>query len=494
MYHNAFEITYVDGMKAENFVKSWSALWLWMHELNKCLLESKVEHIYTFRKARLDIHFSCSDLPYKLSWEKRGNQALLIGSSQVTLPKRRIDIFRKLPAHLSVSSVQIHAEDRLLRINLQNDTSLMVGFYHAVLNIYLYQSGELIDTFLKQSEIPKITDHWLGADDILPNTIPGAHLESQELLSALNGIKLDPESQELSFSDVKNSEGMSIQDLTLSVLRNSQKPKAAPSVSLEKTGKTVLSRWKNKLKNIQKELREAESWPELEIKLQCLQIGMGFGQTPAGGIIDLPAELSPTGSPIQVQLASNTSILETIEATAKTIRKFKGKLIQLKDIPDKIQADINILDQLLDENNQDKLQTFLSEQGETLDRSGRQQSERKPYKKYASPGGFDILVGRSSSDNDTLTFKVAGKNDWWFHARQIRGSHVILKTGNQAPQPGDIKKAAEYAALNSKAKHSGIVVIQYCQRKHLSKPKGSHPGAVLVHHEKSITIDLDQLK
>ena len=177
---------------------------------------------------------------------------------------------------------------------------------------------------------------------------------------------------------------------------------------------------------------------------------------------------------------------------SKKIRKSKVKLKQLEEIIPQVKNNIQSLESLLEQDDADALKVFLQKHGESLDRSGRQQTERKPYKKYQSPGGFDILVGRSSSDNDTLTFKVANKNDWWFHVRQVRGSHVILKTGNQTPQQSDIQKAAELAALNSKAKHSGIVVVQYCQRKHLSKPKGASPGTVLVHQESSITIDLDQ--
>jgi predicted ribosome quality control (RQC) complex YloA/Tae2 family protein len=69
----------------------------------------------------------------------------------------------------------------------------------------------------------------------------------------------------------------------------------------------------------------------------------------------------------------------------------------------------------------------------------------------------------------------------------------VLKTGKQEPDRRDLIEAARLAARNSNAKHAGIVVVQYCQRKHITKPKGAPPGVVLVHQEQTLTIDLDEL-
>ncbi|MEA3288475.1 MAG: NFACT RNA binding domain-containing protein [Candidatus Marinimicrobia bacterium] len=481
-------------MKAANFIKSWPALWLWMHYWDEHLKGAQLDIAYTFRKARLDIHFSNAPQVTKLGWEKQGNQAIISASNQVTLPKRRVEVLKRIPQGSEVAGVKIHAQDRLLRFDLTNDFQLILGCFPAVLNVYLYHKHSCVDRFLKQIEPAHFSDNWLSVNDSLPASIPGGHLSRHDLEIARHGITLDQTTGELAFDSTAGRNGLPIDELVLAVFRSGQKPKQAPVVSIKKTAGTVLKRWQVKLTKVRTELQEALLWPDLEIRLQAFQIGLGMGKLTSSNELHLPAELSPTGSALTLYLEDHSSLQQAIESTAKKIRKFKLKIGQLEAIIPQIQTDIHDLEQLLEQDDNTALRTYLLTKGEALDRSGRRQTERKPYKKYQSPGGYDILVGRGSSDNDVLTFKVAGKNDWWFHARQIRGSHVILRTGNQQPQQPDIVSAAKHAARNSKAKHSGIVVVQYCQRKHLSKPKGSPPGTVLVHHEKSITIDLDQVK
>lgn len=510
-------------MDAQKFIRSWPALWLWMNFLEKELVGAQLDKAYTFRKGRLDLHFTRAAQSFKLSWEKQGNQAILTFSNQVALPKRRVNVLRNIPSGSRVVGVEVHKQDRLLRLKLADKQYLVLGFFPAVMNAYLYQGDSFVESFLKESKPPafsngalpnafrerfeSLSDHlnvhsgfqakvdeWMGPHDQLPDPIPGQSITKPELQAASERIHLEPETMKLSFGSEEGEAKLEIQELVIQVLKQSQKPKQAPRVSVGKIAKTLLKRWKSKVAKLEQELAIAETWPDLEIQLQALQIGQSTGQSIHNGKVELPSELSPTGNALSIDLEPGIPLQQAIELTAKKIRKFKTKLSQHQEIIPQALKNIQSLELLLDQDDAEALQAFLQKHGESLDRSGQQQSERKPYKKYQSPGGFDILVGRSSSDNDTLTFKVANKNDWWFHVRQIRGSHVILRTGNQEPQHSDLLKAAEFAALNSKAKHSGIVVVQYCQRKHLSKPKGSSPGTVLVHQEHSITIDLDRVK
>jgi predicted ribosome quality control (RQC) complex YloA/Tae2 family protein len=151
------------------------------------------------------------------------------------------------------------------------------------------------------------------------------------------------------------------------------------------------------------------------------------------------------------------------------------------------------LDILLASNSPVEIEDFLKEHGEAAPGTRNAPAKRLPFTRYTAPSGIDILVGRGARDNDALTFKIAHKEDWWLHARGVPGSHVILKTGKREPEQRDLLEAARLAARNSNAKHAGIVVVQYCQRKHVSKPKGSPPGVVLVHQEKTLTIDLSEL-
>jgi len=464
-----------------------------MGYLSKYLSGSHIDAIYTFRKGRLDIHFSKEEQAYRLSWEKQGNEALLTFTSKFTLPKKRVDLFRNMPA-VKLEGIRLNKKDRALKLSFSEDIYLLFGFFPSALNIYLFQKDQVLSSFFKLADLPVLSDQWLAPGDSLPEEIPGPHLTKQDIQNAEKGLDLDAADNTIIFGSYSKTATTDFSEFVINVLRSGKKPKASPAVSIRKTGQTVLKRWKSKLSKISDELSEAHSWPVLETRLHVLQTGLSMGKPVEAGELSLRAEISPTGESISIKVDQDSTLLQAIESTAKKIRKFKGKEDLLQPVVSDVKQDIERLIQLLANEDDAELLPFLQKKGEALNQSGTRQTERKAYKLYHSPNGFDILVGRGSRDNDILTFKIANKNDWWFHARQVSGSHVILRTGNRIPEQLDIQKAAEHAALNSKARHSGIAVVQYCQRKHLSKPKGSSPGIVLVHEEHTITIDIDSVR
>ena len=112
--------------------------------------------------------------------------------------------------------------------------------------------------------------------------------------------------------------------------------------------------------------------------------------------------------------------------------------------------------------------------------SGKQKkSTSHPYH-YISTDGYDIYVGKNNYQNEELTFKVATGNDWWFHAKGIPGSHVILKSNNELPDRA-YEEAAALAAFYSKAKDSEKVEVDYIQKKNIKKVAGAAPGFVIYH-------------
>lgn len=114
--------------------------------------------------------------------------------------------------------------------------------------------------------------------------------------------------------------------------------------------------------------------------------------------------------------------------------------------------------------------------------SGKQKkSTSHPYH-YISTDGYDIYVGKNNYQNEELTFKVATGNDWWFHAKGIPGSHVILKSNNEEDLPDRVyEEAAALAAFYSKAKDSEKVEVDYIQKKNIKKVAGAAPGFVIYH-------------
>jgi len=102
------------------------------------------------------------------------------------------------------------------------------------------------------------------------------------------------------------------------------------------------------------------------------------------------------------------------------------------------------------------------------------------FKEYLIDNKFRLFVGKDSRNNDLLTTRFAKQNDYWFHARGVSGSHVVLRVDNtKEPVPKNIlKKAAALAAYHSKAKTAGVVPVAYTFKKYVLKKKGDPPGTV----------------
>jgi predicted ribosome quality control (RQC) complex YloA/Tae2 family protein len=113
------------------------------------------------------------------------------------------------------------------------------------------------------------------------------------------------------------------------------------------------------------------------------------------------------------------------------------------------------------------------------------------FRHYLVDGKFNIYVGKDSQTNDLLTTKFAKQNDYWFHARGVSGSHLVLKIENaKEPVPKNIlKKAASLAAYHSKAKTAGLVPVSYTQKKYVIKKKGMEPGKVALLKEDVLLVE-----
>lgn len=115
--------------------------------------------------------------------------------------------------------------------------------------------------------------------------------------------------------------------------------------------------------------------------------------------------------------------------------------------------------------------------------------KKKEEKKYAviEYPNYSLFYGRNHIENDFLSFHVAEKEEYWFHAKNIPGSHVILRSFVPVEEEM-IQKACQVAALHSKAEMGEKVLVDYTQKKYLKKPKDSKPGFVSYTHEKGIWV------
>lgn len=131
------------------------------------------------------------------------------------------------------------------------------------------------------------------------------------------------------------------------------------------------------------------------------------------------------------------------------------------------------------------LKAFRTGNGEKSKNAG---TDTRPYREIEVEG-YTVWVGKNAKSNDQM-LRLAGKSDLWLHARDVSGSHVIIrKKGRDFPQ-SVIGQAARLAALNSKAKRQDMVPVIYTERKYVSKPRNAAPGEVALLRENILDVFL----
>lgn len=110
---------------------------------------------------------------------------------------------------------------------------------------------------------------------------------------------------------------------------------------------------------------------------------------------------------------------------------------------------------------------------------------------YVSSMGHEIIVGKNNLQNDMLTFKIGKKEDYWFHAKDMPGSHVIIRTNGDDLDDSEYVEAAKVAAFYSKGKNSGFVEVDYTKKSNVKKPAGAKPGFVIYDTNYSMLVEPD---
>lgn len=173
----------------------------------------------------------------------------------------------------------------------------------------------------------------------------------------------------------------------------------------------------------------------------------------------------------------------TEEALTEQIADTQSEIEHLESIS-------NSLDIALAESDLSQIKEELTEYGYikkhyTGKKGAKMQSKSKPFH-YISSDGYDIYVGKNNFQNDELTFKFATGNDWWFHAKKMAGSHVVVKTKDGEIPDRTFEEAGQLAAYYSKGRTAPKVEIDYIQKKHVKKPAGAKPGFVVYYTNYSL--------
>lgn len=288
----------------------------------------------------------------------------------------------------------------------------------------------------------------------------------------------------------------------------------AKSEDIRRVLKTLTERASKKLELLEKQYKDTDKRDQYRIWGELLNT---YGYSLSGGEDHLVcSNYYDEGRDIRIPLDKTLSAQEnakkyferyqklkrTREAVAVQIEESRQTLWHLDSITTSLalcegEADLN------------ELRREMAEAGFIhKGNAGKPQGSRKNEKKsqplhFVSSDGIDIYVGRNNYQNEELDFKIADANDWWFHAKNRPGSHVIAKTGSRELPDQTCLEAAALAAYYSKAgiaageginnpqsmDSSEKIEVDYVRRRELKRVPGAAPGYVIYHTNYSIVVE-----
>jgi predicted ribosome quality control (RQC) complex YloA/Tae2 family protein len=261
----------------------------------------------------------------------------------------------------------------------------------------------------------------------------------------------------------------------------------------------------NKINDCKKKLEEVKNCESYKISGELIKANLSSIKRGDREIITINYYSSQQEN-ITIPLNDKLSPLENARLYFKKYRKTKDsfqiifdqlksheqKLGKLTELQKLYEQESNSLPNLLNiYNNLTKL-GWAKKAAAPLKKAKKETNRLQPAK-YISKDGWEIYVGKNNLQNDFLTFKLASGNDTWLHAKNIQGSHIIIKNkGSKQSLPLDtLIQAANLAAYFSKAKKADKALVDYTFKKYVKKPKNAKPGMVIYSQEKSLWIKVD---
>lgn len=271
------------------------------------------------------------------------------------------------------------------------------------------------------------------------------------------------------------------------------------SVDLRKIAQTALERNVKKYELQLKQLRDTEKKDKYKVYGELINT-YGYGLEPGCKSFEalnyytnenITIPLDPLLTPAEnakKYFDKYNKLKRTDEALSTLIKETKDEVAHLESI-------LTSMDIALQEEDLSQIKEELVESG-YIKRKGRGNAKKERVKSkpfhYISSDGYHIYVGKNNYQNEELTFKFATGGDWWFHAKGIPGSHVILKSDNEKDIPiRTFEEAGKLAAYYSKGRGQEKVEIDYTEKKNVKKPGGGKPGFVVYYTNYSLMIDSD---
>lgn len=259
------------------------------------------------------------------------------------------------------------------------------------------------------------------------------------------------------------------------------------STDLRKIVNTALERNGRTLSLQEKQMHDTEKREKYRIYGELLNT---YGYSLAPGAKEMETINYYTNEPITVPLDPLLSAAENAKhyfarynKLKRTAEALSERILGTKSDIEHLESISASLDIARDEADLQEIRDELADYGYLKHKgpAGRKKKEKARPLHYISSDGFDIYVGKNNYQNEQVTFKIGGSNDMWFHANDLPGSHVLVKSDGREIPDSTYEEAGRLAAFYSKAKTAPKVEIDYTLRKNLHKANGGRPGFVVYH-------------
>jgi predicted ribosome quality control (RQC) complex YloA/Tae2 family protein len=452
--------------------------------INNWLAKAIFINAYTLSKEELVLLFQKDNQTFQVKVIAKFQTGFLLFNQDAFIKGSNTQSCFQSLINQEVLEIKVHSFNRSFSIYFNNKAQLIFKCYDALINVILVENEEVVDLFREN-----IQKDWKYTKEEFEET-------NQDFIK-----KLDAETCQEGTFWIYQAEQCSLLTLSpnplQSLIMQTHNPLEASTIFAKNTLNAFSFNFaKNaKLVSLNNEIKKLHK----QIKLTKQAISNGLNQSSfeeIGHIIMANLHTIIQGDK-EVELFNfynNQNILITLkpnlspaENAAYYYRREKNRKIEadlLIQKSDTLQKKLVLLEstrQQVEEATQNKhLKIYQKE---------NRQQPVLPFKKFIFDN-FEIWVGKNAANNDLLTQKYAHKNDIWLHAKDVTGSHVIIKhRAGKVITPQLLIYAAKIAAYYSKHKGSSLAPVSYTPKKYVRKPKGFLPGQVVIDREEVIMVE-----
>ena len=265
--------------------------------------------------------------------------------------------------------------------------------------------------------------------------------------------------------------------------------------SLVKSINTKIDRDKKKVEKQRNELLNAESRDKYRIYGELILSNLNT--TPENHKLKVINYYDPEQKEIIIPLDPKLNLSQNSQKFFKRYNKLKKAEEELEKLIDSALNEISYLENILFSIEECETTDDLNDIYNELIAEGlmkrkskvNKSKETRPITTFISSAGHEIFVGKNNIQNDMVTFKIGKKEDYWFHAKNMPGSHVVIKTNGDELTDEEYMEASRIAAFFSKGKNSSTVEVDYTKKSNVKKPPNAKPGFVIYDTNYSMLVE-----